>query len=167
MLSGSQRVALLGALHEADQAEVAERLRVHWEIDEDKVTAKRARDFVPKTAVQELAVKLSECPHLAVHFAKVEARDVFADDMLAQVKIEGLVFGKSTDGAALPSAIREMWLHACHDRYVAKLAGHDASDPFADAESYDAFRKWHAEGARLRQVLARVRRELAQVRGIE
>jgi len=165
LLSGAQQVALIAAIEDAGQAARASVLRQEWGIDAAVVEAKRARELVPKTAVQELAVLLSETPGVAVHIGDADAQDILDADALARQRVKHLTFSDApTDTAALPASVRAAWFHACHERYVEKLAVHEATDPFAAGESHDAFRKWHNEGTRLRKALAHTLRELAQAR---
>jgi DNA primase len=152
----THRLALLAALTD----EPAEQLRRAWSIDTSDVDKQRARGTTASPA-QRLSRRLTEQPDLARSIARADIDDVFAAEPVLRRRLADLAFGETTDERALPRDVLRDWLALRLTQTRDQLATHNASDPFADAASHDAFRDWFTRGETLRVDIARMQKLLA------
>jgi hypothetical protein len=158
LVSATHKLALLAAL----PSDAGDELRAAWTIDASAVDKHRARGDA-STPTRRLAAALLGAPDLTQHLAATEVSDLFAADTLAARKLTDLVFGETTNLAALPHGLRIEWLTARTQQLAERIAAHDVSDPFAFAPE-DSFRAWFDHGERLRQDADQLRDRLDEAR---
>lgn len=152
----AHRLALLAALPD----ESADALRCVWDIDTEAVTKHRGRG-VSTSPAHQLARHLTDCPTLAQCIARADIDDVLTNEPALRRRLAALAFADETDERALPRDVLQVWLTSRLARTQTQLTEHSASDPFAAADSHDAFRDWFTRGESLRSELARMQKLLA------